>query len=120
MTQPFDVRVYGAGYMGCDLHLKATAEQIEGRDECAFWNSAFRKGRLPIGNAAGWRLISAEVLPMNPHTTQGNKTFHDVVVAAVGQPLANGQTGEPQRKVVATVFAKSGEIQPTMLLGEVQ
>lgn len=116
MSKQFDVRVYGAGYMGCDLHLKATAEQIEGRDECAFWNGAFRKGRLPIGNAAGWKLVSAEVLPMNPNTTQGNKTFHDVAVVAVGQPLANGQVGEPHRKVVATIFAEPGEIAPGLLL----
>lgn len=29
MEKQFEVRVYGAGYMGADKHLKATAEQIE-------------------------------------------------------------------------------------------
>ncbi len=113
MEKQFEVRVYGAGYMGADKHLKATAEQIEGRDGCAFWNSAL-KG-MPVGNAAGWSINKAWVRPMNPNATQGNKTFHDVQVIAKGQPLANGQTGEPRLHTVATVFAAPGEITPGVL-----
>lgn len=112
MSKQFDVRVHGAGYMGSHLDTKATAAQIEGRDDCAFWNSVFRKGSLPIGNAAGWEILSAEVLPMNPNATRGNRTFHEVVVVATGQPLVSGETGEPQRRVVATIWAEPGEITP--------
>ena len=115
MSKQFDVRVYGAGYMGADLWVKATTDQIEGRDQCAFWNGVFRRGHLPIGNAAGWTILKAEVEPMSLNATCGNKTFHDVVVLAKGAPLANGRTGDARRTTVATVFAEPGEIQPTVL-----
>lgn len=117
MEKLFDVCVYGAGHMGRNLVLKATAKQIQGQDEHAWWNGIFDVAkRLPIGNAAGYSIKHLEIMPLVPSATIGGRTHHTVVVEGTGQPLAHtSAVGPRKRKVLATVFAGAGEIDPTVL-----
>jgi len=115
--EKFDVRIYGAGYMGSDLALQATTKQIQGLDGCDWWNGVLEGARsLPIGNAAGHSIKHLEIMPLDPSSTIGGRTYHTVVVEGTGQPLAHtGSVGPRKRKVLATVFAGAGEIDPVVL-----
>src|SRR5690625_7299111 len=108
--EKFDVRIYGAGYMGSDLALQATTKQIQGLDGCDWWNGVLEGARsLPIGNAAGHSIKHLEIMPLDPSSTMGGRPYHTVVTEGTCKRLAHvGSVGLRTSQVLATVSARTG------------